>query len=365
MTNDTQIEQQNALTITEQEDSDQLDPQRVRQLVAQLDIKSSQSILSFGSDAQRQINSVANNMLKDVRNKDLGGAGALLNNMVSALRGFQGKEKQLYEKPRFWNKLLGKASGVQSFIQQFESVNDQIDGIANELEQHKQQLLLDITSLDRLYEATLGYYRDLRHYVAAAEQVIEHADQHSLPALKARAEESQTMESAQRLRDFQAMRDEIERRLADLRLTQQVSMQALPSIRLVQENDKGMINKINSTLLNTIPLWRQQLAQTITIYRSHQAAQSLKESSDLTNELLMKNAETLQVSNRENRQQIERGIFDIEAVEQANRLLIATIEEGIQIHEQARIQRKQTEVRLIAAEQELKNALKSTISTAS
>ena len=216
---------------------------------------------------------------------------------------------------------------------------------------------MDIKSLDKLYDANLDYYRELEYHIAAAETVLADADHSTLPALAKTAEDGE-MESAQRLRDAQMQRDELDRRLHDLRLTKQVSMQALPSIRMVQENNKGLVSKINTTLVNTVPLWRQQLAQSIAIYRSGEAAIALKQSSDLTNELLTANAENLKQANRESRTQLERGVFDIGAVEKANQMLIETIEESIQIHEAGRQQRAEATAKLEAAEEALKQSLK-------
>ena len=216
---------------------------------------------------------------------------------------------------------------------------------------------MDIKSLDKLYDANLDYYRELEYHIAAAETVLADADHSTLPALAKTAEDGE-MESAQRLRDAQMQRDELDRRLHDLRLTKQVSMQALPSIRMVQENNKGLVSKINTTLVNTVPLWRQQLAQSIAIYRSGEAAIALKQSSDLTNELLTANAENLKQANRESRTQLERGVFDIGAVEKANQMLIETIEESIQIHEAGRKQRQEAAAKLQAAEEALKHSLK-------
>lgn len=336
----------------------ELDPKRVSQLVSQLDINNSNAVLSFGSEAQKQLTSIADHMLTDVKNKDIGLAGEKLTEMVGLLRGFKGQELTLKRKPSWWDKLTFKAQPIQQFLQRFENVSEQIDSISNELEQRKQQLLIDIKSLDKLYDANLDYYRELEYHISAAEQVLRHADVHTIPALKAHAEDG-NMQSAQKLRDYQMQRDELDHRLHDLRLTKQVAMQALPSIRLVQENDKGLVNKINTTLINTVPLWRQQLAQSIAIYRSGESAEALKRSSDLTNELLITNAKNLKIANRDSRQQLQRGVFDIEAVEQANQMLIETIEESITIHEAGRAHRTEATKRLEAAEELLKTSLKS------
>ena len=332
-----------------------LEPARVQQLAQTLNIADTNSILNFGAAAQKQLTTVADTMLTDIKSEDAGKAGELLTNMVGLLRGFQGAELKVQEKPSLFARLLGKAKPLASFLQKFDTISEQLDQISNALESHKQKLLVDIKSLDKLYDANLDYYRELEYHIAAAETVL--ADAEILPAL-AKAAEDGEMESAQRLRDRQMQRDELDRRLHDLRLTKQVSMQALPSIRMVQENNKGLVSKINTTLVNTVPLWRQQLAQSIAIYRSGEAAIALKQSSDLTNELLTANAENLKQANRESRTQLERGVFDIGAVEKANQMLIETIEESIQIHEAGRKQRQEAAAKLQAAEEALKHSLK-------
>ena len=335
-----------------------LEPARIQQLAQTLNIADTNSILNFGAAAQKQLTTVADTMLTDIKSEDAGKAGELLSNMVNLLRGFQGAELKVQEKPSLFARLLGKAKPLTTFLQKFDTISEQLDQISNALESHKQKLLVDIKSLDKLYDANLDYYRELEYHIAAAEDVLATTDAEVLPAL-AKAAEDGEMESAQRLRDRQMQRDELDRRLHDLRLTKQVSMQALPSIRMVQENNKGLVNKINTTLVNTVPLWRQQLAQSIAIYRSGEAAIALKQSSDLTNELLTANAENLKIANRESRTQLERGVFDIASVEKANQMLIETIEESIQIHETGRKQRQEAAEKLLAAEEALKQSLKS------
>lgn len=336
-----------------------LDQERVQALIKTIDLNSSQSLLIFGADAQKQLTQIADQMLGDVRGEKAGKAGQLLGQMINILRGFQSEALKVEDKPSFWSRLFQKAKPLAQFLQRFDSVTEQIDQISNALEVQKQQLLVDITSLDKLYDANLDYFRALEHHIAAAEIVLREADEQTIPALVAQAQQDNDMESAQRLRDFRGRRDELDRRLSDLRLTRQVAMQALPSIRMIQENDKGLVNKINTTLINTVPLWRQQLAQSLAIYRSGEAAGVLKASSDLTNELLISNAETLKMANKESREQIERGVFDIEAVEKANKMLIDTIEESLTIHAEARSKREEAHQRLQQAEAELKRTLAS------
>jgi uncharacterized protein YaaN involved in tellurite resistance len=335
------------------------DQQQVTALLAELNLRDSNSIIFFGSKAQEQLTTVSDQMLEGVRNKDSGPAGAALNDMVSVLRGFDIDELDPNKKPGFFARLLGKAKPLAKIVQQYELVRNQIDDISNALERHKTQLLTDIASLDRLYTANLDYFHTLELYIQAGEEKLRQVDAEELPALEREVTASEEMVKAQQLRDLRASRDDLERRVHDLKLTRQVTMQSLPSIRLVQENDKGLIGKINSTLVNTVPLWRQQLAQAITIYRSGQAAETVKAATDLTNQLLEANAENLRQANAQTRTQIERGVFDIETVKKANQTLIATIEDSLRIADEGRRQRREAAAQLEACETELRQALAS------
>jgi uncharacterized protein YaaN involved in tellurite resistance len=335
------------------------DQQQVATLMAELNLRDSNSIIFFGSKAQEQLTTVSDQMLEGVRNKDSGPAGAALNDMVSVLRGFDLDELDPNKKPGFFARLLGKSKPLAKIVQQYELVRNQIDDISDALERHKTQLLTDIASLDRLYTANLDYFHTLELYIQAGEEKLRQVDAEDLPALEREVTASGEMVKAQQLRDLRASRDDLERRVHDLKLTRQVTMQSLPSIRLVQENDKGLIGKINSTLVNTVPLWRQQLAQAITIYRSGQAAETVKAATDLTNQLLEANAENLRQANAQTRAQIERGVFDIETVKKANQTLIATIEDSLRIADEGRRQRREAATQLEACETELRQALAS------
>ncbi|MFK7887415.1 MAG: toxic anion resistance protein [Gammaproteobacteria bacterium] len=328
--------------------------EKIDALMTELNVRDSNSIIFFGAKAQENLTTISDNMLEDVRNKDIGGAGTALNNMVATLRGF---DTDGLQKPGFFARLFGKASHIVKFLQRYETVQKQIDKISNELDGHKTQLLTDITSLDRLYTANLEYFHELELYIAAGDEKLRDLDNTVLPAQRAEAEGSDDVVKAQELRDLQSARDDLERRVHDLRLTRQVTMQGLPSIRIVQENDKGLVNKINSTMTNTIPLWRQQLAVAVTIARSQQAGKAVKSATDLTNELLRDNAETLNQSNAETRRQIERGVFDIEAVKEANEKLISTIEESLQIADEGKRMRADAVQELQVMEDELKKTL--------
>jgi len=293
-------------------------------------------------------------MLEGVRNKEVGPAGEALNEMVATLRGFGIDD---LEKPGFFARLFGAKKPVMKFLRRYEDVRAQIDAISDQLDSHQTKLLTDIAALDRLYEANLDYFHTLADYIGAAEEKLQELDKQILPALQGEAEASGDMLKAQQLRDLRSTRDELERRLHDLKLTRQVTMQSLPSIRLVQENDKALISKINSVMANTIPLWRTQLAQAVTIQRSREAGRTLKEATDLTNELLTANAENLKIANAEIRQQVERGVFDIEAVKHANQQLIATIEESLQIADEGKRRRAEAEQELEHCETELRKTL--------
>lgn len=340
-----------------QEQTEVAERNAIDSLIHQIDIDDSHSLLYFGAPAQQQLATVSDDMLAGVRNKDTGPAGESLNSMMATVRGFDVSDLDLNKKQGFFDRLLGKAKPLAKFMQQYEQVQDQIDAIGDDLERHKTQLLMDVTSLDRLYKANLEYFHQLEHYIIAGEEKIRQLDTGAIPELQEKASISEDLIEAQNLRDLRSNRDALERRVHDLKLTRQVAMQSLPSIRLVQENDKGLINKIISTTANTLPLWRTQLAQAVTIHRSREAASSIKAASDLTNELLAANAENLKQGNAEARREIERSVFDIEAVKQANTALIETIEESLQIADEGRIKRAEAATQLQTLEAELRKTL--------
>jgi len=329
----------------------------IEKLMSEIDLADSSSVLFFGAKAQQQLTEVSDRMLEGVRNKDTGPASSALNNMVSALRGFHPEELDPGRKRGLLDRLLGRAQPLARLLQNYEEVRKQIDAITDRLERHKTQLLTDVTSLDRLYTATLDYFRDLETYIAAGSERLRRLDEEEIPTLAAKVSGNEEVLDAQSLRDLRASRDELERRVHDLRLTRQVTMQALPSIRLVQENDKGLINKIASTLVNTVPLWRQQLAQAVTIFRSGEAAGTLKAASDLTNELLEANARNLKEANVQVREQMERGVFDIESVKRANQSLIETIEDSLRIADEGKRRRAEATRELQSLEHELRQTL--------
>jgi len=334
--------------------------QNIQNLMNEIDFENTQSIIFFGSKAQEQLTTISDRMLDGVKNKDIGSAGNDLNEMVSIIRGFDVDELDPNKKQGFFARLFGKAKPVVKFLQQYEDVRKQIDTITDKLEKHKTSLLTDIVSLDRLYQANLDYFHTLEDYINAGDGKLLHLDNEIIPNKAKEVEASTEVIAAQNLRDLRSARDDLERRVHDLRLTRQVAMQSLPGIRLVQENDKGLVNKINSTIVNTIPLWRQQLATAVTIFRSSQAADTVKAANDLTNDLLAANAQNLKQANAETRKQIERGVFDIETVKLANQTLIETIEESLQIADEGKKMRRDAMNEL----QQCESALRKTLSSA-
>jgi uncharacterized protein YaaN involved in tellurite resistance len=340
----------------------------IRSRMAEIDITSTQSIISFGARAQSELQVISQGMLQDVRNKDVGPAGDALAGIVSTIRGFSVSELDVRRKQSWWEKLLGKSAPFAKFVARFETVQAQIDKITENLLDHEHKLLKDIKSLDKLYEKTLDFYNELALYIAAGEAKLAELDTTTIPAKVAQvdaAPEADQVMKAQELRDLRAARDDLERRVHDLKLTRQVTMQSLPSIRLVQENDKSLVTKINSTLVNTVPLWETQLAQAVTIQRSREAAESIRAANDLTNELLTANADNLQQANRIVRQEMERGVFDIEAVKKANATLIATINESLAIADEGKARRRSAEEELQKMESELRDTLSASRARAS
>ncbi|MBE1295014.1 toxic anion resistance protein [Phycobacter azelaicus] len=332
----------------------------IQQRIGEIDMKDSNSIIGFGSRAQGELQTISQAMLADVRNKDVGPAGDSLRDIVTTIRGFSVSELDVRRKPTFWERLLGRAAPFAKFTARYETIQAQIDKITDDLLGHEHTLLKDIKSLDLLYEKTLDFYDELALYIAAGEAKLADLDANDIPALEAAvqaAAEEDKVIRAQELRDMRAARDDLERRVHDLKLTRQVTMQSLPSIRLVQENDKSLVTKINSTLVNTVPLWETQLAQAVTIQRSAEAAAAVRDANDLTNELLTSNAANLRESNKMIRQEMERGVFDIEAVKQANADLIGTIQESLQIADEGKAKRAAAEEDLKKMEADLRDTL--------
>ena len=339
--------------------------QAITQRLGELDMADARTIMAFGTSAQSDLRLISQEMLAGVKAKDLGPAGQSLAEIVSTIRGFSGAELDANRRRSWWERLTGAAAPIAQFIARYEQVQLQIDKITADLLTHETVLLKDIKSLDLLYTKTLTFYDELGLYIAAGQAKLHSLDTTDLPALDgALATAPDPVKQAQDLRDLRMARDDLERRVYDLQLTRQVTMQALPSIRLVQENDKSLVGKINATLINTVPLWETQLAQALTIQRARDAAKAVRAANDLTNDLLTQNAQSLGEANKSVRTEMERGVFDMAAVKAANDILIATIQDSLAIADAGKAKRAEAFDELAKMEAALKDALSAAKSNA-
>ena len=342
-----------------------LEREEIERRAAEIDMSSTQSIITFGARAQEDLVAVSDQMLEGVRNKDVGPAGDSLRKMVLTIRGFE-VDALADGSGGLWDWFMSFFTSAADFQERFAQVRDQIDRITDELLVHETVLLKDIKSLDKLYEKSLEFYDELAVYIAAGEMKLASLDEIDIPAKEKEIEKagkSARILKAQELRDLRQARDDLERRVHDLKLTRQVTMQSLPSIRLVQENDKMLVGKINSTIVNTVPLWRTQLAQAIAIQNAREASGDVKAATDLTNDMLKKNADTLRDTNKEIREEMERGVVDMEALKHSHSQLIATIEESLAIADEGKRRRAAAEVEMEKMEVELREKLKASRAT--
>ncbi|MBE9606471.1 toxic anion resistance protein [Acetobacteraceae bacterium H6797] len=333
-----------------------LPAERIDALAARIDLSDPGSILRFGAEAQNRAAGAADAMLGAARNEATGEAGEALSGLLASLRGFD--VTKLGEKSGFLARLFSKAGAqTTAILQRYEGVRSQVETIGDKLDGHRTRLLEDVERLEQLHAATLEWFHALAEHIAAGEQVLQRTDAEAIPQMeKAVAEDADPL-AAQKLRDLRGARDELDRRVHDLRLTRQIAMQALPGIRLIQENDKALAARIHSVLANTVPLWRTQLAQALAIQRMRDAGAAVKSASDLTNELLTANAETLRLGNAEARREMERGVVDMEAVQRANATLVATIEDSLRIADEGRQRRAAATAELAKAEADIRQAL--------
>lgn len=332
-------------------------PARAKELASKINLKDSQSIITFGVEAQKNTTAISEQMLQGVRTKDTGPVGDQMNAMVREMKGLDFGDLATGKKPGFLKKLLGGASVLQKFLDKYKTVESQLIASANVLEGHRVQMLKDIVALDKQYDATLGLLDALDEQIAAIDYLLNEVNTTEIPALQAKANETQDMNDTQAVRDMTEARDSLERKRSDLLLTRNVTIQALPSIRIVQSNDKGLAEKIQTQLLTAVPLWKRTMAVSIAAWRAEEAGKATKAATDFTNDLLIQSAKQLNTSNKVARTEIERGIFDVEAAVQANDLLMQTITDSIDLAEQGKAKRAAAEVALQGAEQKLKETL--------
>ncbi len=325
---------------------------QVDNFVDQIQLADSAAILQYGASAQKKMSDFSEGTLNNVRGKDLGEIGNLLNGVVKELKEFDTEGSKGIG--GFFKK---KAARAEALKLKYDKAEASIDQISKSLENHQVQLLKDSALLDQMYDLNKVYFRELNMYILAGKKKLEQVNAKELPALRAKAEASGTQEDAQEVKDLEDQMNRFEKKVHDLELTRMVSLQMAPQIRLIQSNDAVMSEKIQTTLVNTIPLWKSQMVIALGVEHSKQAAKAQREVTDFTNDLLKKNAQQLKVATVETAKESERGIVDMDTLAATNESLISTIDEVLRIQDEGRQKRKEAEDRLAELEDQLKSKL--------
>ena len=326
----------------------------VDQFAKQIQLNNSQMILQYGVGAQKKISAFSETTLNKVKTKDLGEVGDMLADLTKSLKNF-GEEEE--EKGFFKNLFKKPADKLEDMKIKYQSTEQNVDKVVKMMESHQVQLMKDIAVMDQLYELNKVYFKELSMYIMAGKKKLEEVHRVELPTLIDKATKSGRPEDGQEVNDLQAMCDRFEKKIHDLELTRMISLQTAPQIRMLQNNDTLMTEKIQSTIVNTIPLWKSQMVLALGVHHSAQAAKAQREVTDLTNQLLQKNAETLKMSTIATAKESERGIVDLETLKKTNESLIQTIDEVFKIQEEGRQKRKEAEKELRRMEDELKQKL--------
>ncbi len=319
---------------------------------AQIDLMNSNAILQYGAGTQKKMADFSEAALENVRTKDLGEVGELLSGVVKELKSFDEEEEKGFL--GIFRKTSGK---IQNMKIRYAKAETNINQICKVLESHQVQLLKDIAVLDKMYGLNLTYFKELSMYIMAGKKKLAEVRGSQLPELLEKAQRTGLAEDAQAARDLDAMCSRFEKKIHDLELTRTISMQTAPQIRLVQGNDTLMVEKIQSTVVNTIPLWKSQMVLALGVEHSAQAAAAHREVTDMTNELLRKNADTLKMAVTETAREAERGVVEIETLKHTNETLISTLDEVMQIQREGRQKRAEAEQEMRRIEMELKTKL--------
>ena len=326
----------------------------VRDFSEKIDIKNTDQVMNYGSAAQKNISEFSDAALSSVKTKDLGECGDMLSELVVELKGLNFDEE---EKKGFFGLFKKASQTIAEKKAQFDKAEVNVDKIVEELEKHEITLMKDISMMDKMYEKNEEYMKELTMYILAGKLKIEHLRNVELPEYVAKAKETGLPEDAQAANDFANLIGRFEKKIHDLELTRTISVQMAPQIRMVQNNDSLMAEKIRSSIVNTIPLWKNQMVLALSLYHSEQAMQAQRNVTDVTTELLMKNAKTLHQGSVNVAKESERGIVDMETLKQTNLELIATLDEVRQIQDDGRARRAQAEDELARIEGELKDKL--------
>lgn len=338
-------------------DASQLTPaerKAIDEFEKQLDVSNPDHILLFGADAQKKIADFSDTALDAVKTQDTGEVGDMLINLVTELKGFESEA----EEPKGLRRLFTNANTrMENMKARYTKVSGNVENIAASLERYQVQLLKDVAMFNRLYDQNAAYFRQLTLYIIAGDEKLEQVREGELKELMARAEASGDAMDAQKANDLAAQCDRFEKKLHDLKLTRQVAMQMAPQIRLLQNNDSLLVERIQSTLSNTLPLWKNQMVLALGLHHSQQALKAQQAVTNMTNELLRKNAETLKMGTIETAREAERGIVDVQTLVQTNQSLIDTINEVMKIQSEGHAQRIEAEKTLYQMENELKRKL--------
>ena len=325
----------------------------VNEFAKKIDVRDTNQVLQYGAAAQKSVASFSENALSNVRNKDMGEIGEDLSRLVVELKGFGAEE----EKKGLAGLFKKTSNKLETMKAQYSKVETNVDKIAQNLESHQIALLKDVAMFDQMYELNLKYYKELTMYILAGKKRLAEVRGGELEELRKKAEQSGLAEDAQAYNDLVSMCDRFEKKLHDLELTRIVSIQMGPQTRLLQNNDTLMIEKIQSSLVNTIPLWKSQMVLALGIAHSTEAAQAQRQVTDFTNELLKKNAETLHLASVETAKESQRGIVDIETLKKTNQELIQTLDDVMKIQQEGREKRQAAEADMRRMENELKTKL--------
>ena len=324
----------------------------VESFATQIDLTNSTMILQYGAGTQKKMADFSETALENVKTKDLGEVGGLLSNVVTELKSFDEEETK-----GFLGIFKKTSNKIETMKAKYAKAETNVNEICEVLEGHQVQLLKDIAVLDKMYDLNLTYYKELTMYILAGKKKLQEVRSTELQQLRAKAEATGLAEDAQAAKDLDDMCNRFEKKLHDLELTRAISMQTAPQIRMVQSNDTIMVEKIQSTVVNTIPLWKSQIVIALGVEHSIQAAEAQRQVTDVTNELLKKNAEKLKLASVETAKESERGIVDIETLKATNESLISTLDEVMKIQQEGRVKRQEAEAEMQRMENELKHKL--------
>ena len=327
--------------------------QMVDSFAQKIDIENTNQILQYGAGTQKKMADFSDAALETVRTQDLGEVGELITQVVGELRDFDATE----EEKGFLGFFKKQGNKIENMKNRYAKAEVNVQKITTSLQDHQMRLMKDSAVLEKMYAQNLNYYKELTMYILAGKQKLQEVREGKLRDLEAKAAASGFPEDAQEAKDLDSKCNRFEKKLHDLELTRTISLQTAPQIRLVQNNDTLMVEKIQTTIVNTIPLWKSQMVLALGIAHSTEAAQAQRQVTDLTNELLKKNAQALHLASTETAKESERGIVDIETLKQTNQELISTLDDVMKIQKEGRIKRQQAEVEMRRMEDELKNKL--------